>query len=966
MGDDAAAASARQKDGEFVITELEGLSGKRAKWHFAYIYAGLVVSTCLSLYDYIAMWECTNVCGEITTCSRNETSAVCGSNETTTEVELPYGTRLLLNGVSETAHWDGDVSGLHWLNRFMHLTVQIEVKNEEYLPYGYGYLLLHQRVHTQYADSSDRGSAPYSRVSSLDMTHCNGRGTLCSSSAFRVMAEGRGVRRKVEVWLTVEPDAESQEEYDENTTQPAHVPLPFDYRDASLLLEYQTGVYTTCDLCLRVLLFAATVFVYLKYVKDRDAMHKTPEQKWMPVLLFALLVYLNPVAWVSALGSFGGTTFGLVCEFIEFHAATWFTVVIQVMYIDLILRMRGPVSCLVSGFWIAWFVLMIAVDTIVAIVDRKPSSDYTSTYIGWVLSTSVEHLGMWAGSLYIGAMVLAGVWVMTSFVVTQQVKSHLRTVLYGPTRRVQLAFRSLVFVVWSYVVSRVTCLLLYWLLLGKYRPAYRSADETGAVLLSSILTFSLVFQFAPAVNRTEDAPPHPGEPAWDHPRWRLCKWRDQWYDWLRAHGGALYYFTHEHELETFVRFQREKVHNLLLLSAPRGWPVRERASLEAPVVYTVGSSTEIQCVRLSGGWHQLLDGYFFCENELGVEGYWESPETLGFTMQAASTYMQRKRREKDIPLFFCVETAAMLADLSYSVYYPPGPDDFEQAQFTRDSFGWSIAVEYCTTGTLTLVAAIAASATGLVHAEPPSGNSPAASPSTTPSMPPRASVGIPVAPAAPLAADLRRLGLRLIDVIELAGTQAFVTVPLNGTRRVLVSFRGSDNRFTRVNLMTDLRFQREVWMTMAEATVIRGCVGCCRQPLLHRGFMEMWEKSRGGHALHGPLQNIPLRDAVLGSVDRAIRSFGTSKKVAVYCTGHSLGGALACLLAYSLKKRRGVDPIVYTFGLPKLGNKAFADLYDSTVPNTFRVVFEYDPVYAAFSFVPASSLWGYLDWFSDW
>jgi triacylglycerol lipase len=59
-------------------------------------------------------------------------------------------------------------------------------------------------------------------------------------------------------------------------------------------------------------------------------------------------------------------------------------------------------------------------------------------------------------------------------------------------------------------------------------------------------------------------------------------------------------------------------------------------------------------------------------------------------------------------------------------------------------------------------------------------------------------------------------------------------------------------------------------------------------------------------------------------------------------TGHSLGGALAMLAAFRL---RGQVEAVYTFGQPRVGNKAFALFYDAALRDrTFRVVHAADIV----------------------
>lgn len=63
----------------------------------------------------------------------------------------------------------------------------------------------------------------------------------------------------------------------------------------------------------------------------------------------------------------------------------------------------------------------------------------------------------------------------------------------------------------------------------------------------------------------------------------------------------------------------------------------------------------------------------------------------------------------------------------------------------------------------------------------------------------------------------------------------------------------------------------------------------------------------------------------------------------IYCTGHSLGGALALLAAYDISRAmewvsRPTKVICYTFGAPRVGNHAFAHTYNKMVPETWSVV----------------------------
>ena len=60
----------------------------------------------------------------------------------------------------------------------------------------------------------------------------------------------------------------------------------------------------------------------------------------------------------------------------------------------------------------------------------------------------------------------------------------------------------------------------------------------------------------------------------------------------------------------------------------------------------------------------------------------------------------------------------------------------------------------------------------------------------------------------------------------------------------------------------------------------------------------------------------------------------------IFVTGHSLGGALATLIAERINTElRGDVNAVYTFGMPRPGNRAFADLYNPHLGlRTFRLV----------------------------
>ena len=61
-------------------------------------------------------------------------------------------------------------------------------------------------------------------------------------------------------------------------------------------------------------------------------------------------------------------------------------------------------------------------------------------------------------------------------------------------------------------------------------------------------------------------------------------------------------------------------------------------------------------------------------------------------------------------------------------------------------------------------------------------------------------------------------------------------------------------------------------------------------------------------------------------------------------TGHSLGGALATLAAFDIRKKllhskqRDVEVTCYTFAAPRTGNHAFAQDYNALIPDTWSII----------------------------
>lgn len=100
------------------------------------------------------------------------------------------------------------------------------------------------------------------------------------------------------------------------------------------------------------------------------------------------------------------------------------------------------------------------------------------------------------------------------------------------------------------------------------------------------------------------------------------------------------------------------------------------------------------------------------------------------------------------------------------------------------------------------------------------------------------------------------------------------------------------------------------------------------------GFTAMYESLRTGVASSSPtvvnaLPNLPFPSPVSS----------------VTICGHSLGGALATLLALDVAANTVFkDPTAYTFGSPRTGDSLFASTYDQVVKNSYRVANRLDIV----------------------
>lgn len=101
---------------------------------------------------------------------------------------------------------------------------------------------------------------------------------------------------------------------------------------------------------------------------------------------------------------------------------------------------------------------------------------------------------------------------------------------------------------------------------------------------------------------------------------------------------------------------------------------------------------------------------------------------------------------------------------------------------------------------------------------------------------------------------------------------------------------------------------------------------------VHSGFLSAYDSVR--------TRLLSLIKQAVGYMDDDVKPLG---RWHVYVTGHSLGGALATLLALELSSsqlaNRGVISVtMYNFGSPRVGNRRFAEVYNEKMKDSWRVV----------------------------
>ncbi|KAK4406020.1 Lipase [Sesamum angolense] len=142
-------------------------------------------------------------------------------------------------------------------------------------------------------------------------------------------------------------------------------------------------------------------------------------------------------------------------------------------------------------------------------------------------------------------------------------------------------------------------------------------------------------------------------------------------------------------------------------------------------------------------------------------------------------------------------------------------------------------------------------------------------------------------------------------------------------KRLVIAFRGTEQG---KDLRTDL-------MLVPAGLNPERIGGDFKQEVqVHSGFLSAYDS---------------VRTRLISLIKQAIGHRGDSSdllpKWHIYVTGHSLGGALATLLALELSssqlaKHGAISVTMYNFGSPRVGNRRFAEVYNEKVKDSWRVV----------------------------
>lgn len=170
------------------------------------------------------------------------------------------------------------------------------------------------------------------------------------------------------------------------------------------------------------------------------------------------------------------------------------------------------------------------------------------------------------------------------------------------------------------------------------------------------------------------------------------------------------------------------------------------------------------------------------------------------------------------------------------------------------------------------------------------------------------------------------------EVVSESSTDTVALLTWSSTG-IWISFKGTSSS---QNVKTDMNFLKTTHPPARHVDVlgdIKGIRPLQMHPRVHRGFYSSWIGEG-------------FNDRILEKIRTFVSSHPSSSAIPININGHSLGGALATLCAFDVFTEHGdaVDITVYTFGQPRVGNRAFSIDYDNKIRKHFSVIHDQDPV----------------------
>ncbi|KAG8457562.1 hypothetical protein KFE25_003716 [Diacronema lutheri] len=173
----------------------------------------------------------------------------------------------------------------------------------------------------------------------------------------------------------------------------------------------------------------------------------------------------------------------------------------------------------------------------------------------------------------------------------------------------------------------------------------------------------------------------------------------------------------------------------------------------------------------------------------------------------------------------------------------------------------------------------------------------------------------------------------------------------HAARELVLAFRGTEQSRPR-DALTDAAIAQVRWPHGGGAAVCLDHDALAPRAQLHSGFERAWAavSPRVAEiilAATGAGDRVGARRARRAGARDASTHGDGAREWSLYCTGHSLGGALATVAALELAQSEGL-PLrhvgVYSFGSPRVGNAELCARVDRAVPEAFRVVNGQDAV----------------------